>query len=131
MVFNLFVQREAYPDGFFVVLAVKGDDMDCTGLLGCLAYRNKKITLSIKPNITKTDGLKASAIVMTIVLAFCSFYVIGVVTNNARLRRKLLRDEINYRNESEIHDIPEQLQTPSVIEEVLENFDYEIKIKIK
>ncbi|XP_044017812.1 SID1 transmembrane family member 1-like [Aphidius gifuensis] len=107
------IPREAFPDGFFIVLAVKGDDTRCTGSMGSL-YRKKYVTLSIKKNITTADGYKAALIVITIVLAFCSFYVIGVISNNARIRRKILRDDVVISDEPEM---PEQLQTPTIIEE--------------
>lgn len=109
------LQREAFPNGFFIVLAVKGDDDRCTGSMGSL-YRKKIVKLSIKKNITTADGYKAALIAITIVFAFCSFYVIGVISNNARVRRKILRNDVVITDEPEV---PEQLQTPTIIEEVL------------
>ncbi|XP_034934611.1 SID1 transmembrane family member 2-like [Chelonus insularis] len=107
------ISKEIYPKGFFVVLVVKGDDIDCTGSLGS-EQRNKTVTLTISPNITTKEGIRAASIALMIGIAFFSAYAVGVITHNVRLRRKL-RQELEDLNSPEPLR-PEELLTP-VIEE--------------
>ncbi|XP_057331500.1 SID1 transmembrane family member 1-like [Microplitis mediator] len=106
------VPKEIYPNGFFVVLVLKGDDMDCVGQIGSI-MRYKKLKLSITPNITKKEGIKAASVALIIGIAFCCFYIIGVVTHNVRLRRQLRRQ---LTDESETLSRPEELLTPEIEE---------------
>lgn len=99
------------------MLVLKGDDTDCTGQTGSV-LRSKTIKLSITPNITKKEGIKAATIAFLIGIAFCSCYIFGVVTHNFRLRRRL-RQQLT--DEEEIPSRPEELLTPE-IEEVIFNF---------
>ncbi|KAH0549927.1 SID1 transmembrane family member 1-like [Cotesia glomerata] len=106
------VPKEIYPSGFFVVLVLKGDDTDCTSQTGSV-LRSKIVKLSITPNITKREGIKSALIAFIIGIAFCSFYIIGVVTHNVRLRRRL-RQQLT--DELETPSRPEELLTPEIEE---------------
>lgn len=106
-----------------MVLVLKGDDIDCVGQIGSI-MRYKKFKLSITPNITKKEGIKAASIALIIGIAFCCCYIIGVVTHNVRLRRQLRRQ---LTSESETLPRPEELLTPE-IEEVIFNL---IIVKVK
>ncbi|KAK0176733.1 hypothetical protein PV328_000840 [Microctonus aethiopoides] len=108
------IPKETYPNGFFVVLVVKGDDIDCIGEMGN-SNREKNISLIITENITKAEGIKAAAISLIIGAAFCSIYGISVIMHNACIRRKLRQQLLNEPDSPP--PPPEQLLTPSVIEE--------------
>ncbi|XP_015117063.1 SID1 transmembrane family member 1 [Diachasma alloeum] len=105
------IPREAYPNGFFIILVVKGDDTDCTLEMGP-SNRNKTVTITITPNITFNDGVTAAVITMVIGFAFCGFYVIGVVSHRVRTRRRLQAAVAQVDENPE----PELLPSPSVME---------------
>ncbi|XP_046592495.1 SID1 transmembrane family member 1 isoform X1 [Neodiprion lecontei] len=91
------IPRERYPRGFFVVLVVKGDDSDCKGNQVQSHPGTKKVSLSIEPSITKQDYIFASSIVVSVLIGFCIFYIIGVIAFRIRegriLREQLLSDQ--------------------------------------
>ncbi|XP_012263684.2 SID1 transmembrane family member 1-like [Athalia rosae] len=91
------IPREAYPNGFFVVLVMKGDDSDCSGSITPGYPGNKTVTLSIQPSITRRDYIFASSVVLSVMIGFCLFYTIGVVAlrirDGRKLREQLLSDQ--------------------------------------
>ncbi|XP_011306851.1 SID1 transmembrane family member 1-like [Fopius arisanus] len=106
------IPRDAYPNGFFIVLVVKGEDTDCTLEMGS-SDRSKSVTISITPNITYKDGVKAATIALAIGLAFCISYVIGVLSHKVRIRRKLQQEAVL---DVDVPD-PEMLPSPSALED--------------
>lgn len=112
-----FFQREAYPRGFFVVLVVKGDDVDCGDIVeGVNPSRRKFVNLLVKSSISKEDFITASVTAFSVGFAFCAFYIIGVVVHNVRKGRKLREQLLS--DQQEITDEPVYLQSPSIVEEV-------------
>ncbi|XP_015588840.1 SID1 transmembrane family member 1-like [Cephus cinctus] len=107
------VPKDAYPSGFFVVLVVKGDDTDCTGVTSLFTSRHKNVTLTIKPSITKKDYIVASSIVLSMFMGFCIFYIIGIAVFQIREGRKLREQLLS---EHDDQDGNEHIYSPSVTE---------------
>ncbi|XP_032663534.1 SID1 transmembrane family member 1-like isoform X2 [Odontomachus brunneus] len=104
------IPRETYPRGFFVILVVKGDDVDCNDTSISSPLRTKNVTLIINPTITKRDYIIATGSVMTIIVLFCVLYITTVVIFNIKKNRKLERLEtINDQSEG----TNEQAASPS------------------
>ncbi|XP_043279627.1 SID1 transmembrane family member 1-like isoform X2 [Venturia canescens] len=108
------ISRDAYPEGFFVVLVVKGDDTDCNGTVGD-PNRRKTVHLLIKRSISKEDFITASALALSIGVGFCTIYIFGVVMHRVRKGRELRERLLSDLEESEQ---PEHLPSPSTVDEV-------------
>ncbi|XP_017888453.1 SID1 transmembrane family member 1-like [Ceratina calcarata] len=107
------VPKEAYPLGFFVILVVKGDDTDCSGVPSMISARNKKVTLTINTSITKKDCLIASGIAIVIIVTFCFAYIISIVLYKIKQDRKLKQELLD----QESQQIDDPIASPSTIEE--------------
>ncbi|XP_012233210.1 SID1 transmembrane family member 1 [Linepithema humile] len=107
------VPKEAYPLGFFVILVVKEDDTDCSGVPGNNLLRTKNVTLIINPTITKWDYIVASGSAAAIIIAFCISYIVTVIIFNIREGRRFEQEVIN-----DSQDINEYAPSPSTIGEI-------------
>lgn len=118
-------QREAYPLGFFVVLVVKGEDTDCSGLSSSDPLRTKNVTLIVNPTVTKRDYVVASASAAAIVLGFCISYITAVIIFNIRESKKLAAQEpINDRSQDMNEHMPSLSMVGEVINEYLYNLNF-------
>ncbi|XP_043262716.1 SID1 transmembrane family member 1-like [Colletes gigas] len=108
------VPREAYPMGFFVVLVVKGDDTDCYGSPNTVSVRNKNVSITVNPGVTKRDYVIASSVVISLIFGFCIVYVMGitfsVIKEGKKIHQELLDNQICENNDP--------MQTPFTIEEI-------------
>ncbi|XP_014484274.1 PREDICTED: SID1 transmembrane family member 1-like isoform X2 [Dinoponera quadriceps] len=103
---------ETYPRGFFVVLVVKGDDVDCNGTSNSNPDRTKSVTLIIDSTITKRDYVIAMGSTTAIAVLFCISYITAVVIFNIRRSRELKRSETINEQDQDINE-----QAPSVATE--------------
>lgn len=110
------VPSEEYPYGFFIVLVVKGDDEDCTGVPGIITPRRKIISLSVNQSISKVDYIVASLIAMIVGVVFCILYIAGAIFYKIKEGRALQAEQLlNDQHE----DLANQyLPSPSVVEEI-------------
>ncbi|KAK3907859.1 SID1 transmembrane family member 1 [Frankliniella fusca] len=68
--------RDLFPEGFYIVLVVKGDDYDCTGQISkTVSVRSKKVTLSFQSSISYMEYIDAT---MAALFFYASFYVITI-----------------------------------------------------
>jgi len=76
---HFFLQKTAFPVGFYVVFVVKGDDWDCSGYFETVTVaRNKSVKFSIERSI-KYHNYVISTVGALIV--FVLFYVFSIVVS--------------------------------------------------
>lgn len=93
------MQKEDFPQGFFVIVVVHADDYRCSKNKTAILPRNKRVSVIIESAISEDVYIKAIIIVMVILAAFIFlFYLLyrdrfrncnrqeipGVVMDNAQ-----------------------------------------------
>ena len=74
-----FLQKTAFPAGFYVVFVMKGDDWDCTGKRENIEKdRRKSFTFSISPSITYHKYIIATVGAFVV---FILFYIFSIVVS--------------------------------------------------
>ncbi|XP_033223305.1 SID1 transmembrane family member 1-like [Belonocnema kinseyi] len=109
------VPNEEYPNGFFIVLVVKGDDKDCTGLPGLITPRKKIVSLTVTPSISQVDYIIASLIAMSIGIAFCIAYIAGAILYKIKEGRILRAEQLLDDQHEDV--VNQYLASPPIIEE--------------
>lgn len=74
---HFFLQKTAFPSGFYVVFVVKGDDWDCSGYYETVTFaRNKSVKFSIEHSITYHNYVIST---VGALIVFVLFYVFSIV----------------------------------------------------
>ncbi|XP_014207455.1 SID1 transmembrane family member 2-like [Copidosoma floridanum] len=98
------VPKDVYPKGFFIVLVVNADDMDCTGTSSTIKDRVKLVKLTVVNSVTRHDYVIACTSVMSILIAFCVIYITGAVFCKFRrsriAREQSVQDEFEHAQQS-------------------------------
>lgn len=68
--------RDLFPDGFYIVFVVKGDDYDCTGKISSVSVRSKNVTFSFQSTVSYTEYISAT---MAAFFFYASFYALAVL----------------------------------------------------
>lgn len=76
---HFFLQKTAFPLGFYVVFVVKGDDWDCSGYFETVTIaRNKSVNFSIERGITYNSYVIST---ISVVIVFALFYIFSIVVS--------------------------------------------------
>ena len=76
---HFFLQKTAFPIGFYVVFVVKGDDWDCSGYYETVTVaRNKSVKFSIEGSITYHNYVIST---VSVVIVFALFYIFSIVVS--------------------------------------------------
>lgn len=107
------MQKDVYPNGFFIVLVVNADDSDCSGKPDTIPQREKNVIVTVQNSVTKHDYIVASVSSLSIILGFCFIYIIGAITCKVRhsrlMREQSIQDELD-RTQQSIHS-PDEPQS--------------------
>ena len=87
-----------------------------------IALREKTITLSVKPSISRMDYVIASLIAMSVAVVFCVLYIAGAIFFKMKEGR-LLREE-QLLNDQDEDVVNQYLPGPVIVEEVPKNFNF-------
>ncbi|KAJ8668220.1 hypothetical protein QAD02_009883 [Eretmocerus hayati] len=101
---GILVPKDAYPNGFFIVLVVNADDFDCSHKPFSLHDRVKEVTLTINNSVTRHDYVVACLSAMTLLVTFCVMYISGAIFCRVRrfriLREQTIQDELDRAQQS-------------------------------
>jgi len=79
MISHFFLQKTAFPFGFYVVFVVKGDDWDCSGNFETVTIaRNKSVNFTIERGITYNSYVIST---ISVVIVFALFYIFSIVVS--------------------------------------------------
>lgn len=132
-VLKFLLQKDIYPNGFFIVLVVNADDSECSGKEYTIPKRQKHVTVTIQNSVTKHDYIIASVTSLSIILGFCIIYITGAITCKVRhsriLREQSIQDELD-RTQQSIAS-PEEGQSSGFREVVFITFSSKRSIKLR
>ncbi|XP_069691138.1 SID1 transmembrane family member 1-like isoform X2 [Periplaneta americana] len=122
------MSKAAFPQGFYLVFVVKGDDADCSGSYETVtAARNKSLRFSISPSITYHSYIYSTVGALVVFTLFYIFSIVVSVVYFIKQRGQQLLDtgpldDASFQSPQSPAVPPtsyEQIQTPSISSDVL------------